>query len=293
VDNQLADVVLGQSENGTGAATVGTPTALASDGTNLFVADTENRRILIFSAGDIDLSENEILNSASLLPGPLAPGALVTIRASGTADNSAAAESSEDEPLPTRLAGVEVYLNGIPLPLLSVSPNEIHAQLPYDLGSGTSGSLYLRSLRDGGLALVSSAAAVHFVPASPGIFAIGKAEPRTGLLLHVSEEQDADGGPAKGAPITADNPATPGEKITVWANGLGFIGDEATLPVRAMINGEPAEVISARLPRGAVGVYEVVIALPAHFAAGHEAKLQLVQNAIPSNTVLFPVQVTP
>ena len=69
VDNQLADVVLGQSENGTGAATVGTPTALASDGTNLFVADTENRRILVFSAGDIDLSENEILNSASCCPG--------------------------------------------------------------------------------------------------------------------------------------------------------------------------------------------------------------------------------
>ena len=126
-----------------------------------------------------------------------------------------------------------------------------------------------------------------------GFLRLAKLEPRTGLLLHVSEEQDADGGPAKGAPITADNPATPGEKITVWANGLGFIGDEATLPVRAMINGEPAEVISARLPRGAVGVYEVVIALPAHFAAGHEAKLQLVQNAIPSNTVLFPVQVTP
>ena len=110
------------------------------------MADTENRRILVFSAGDIDLSENDILNSATLAPTAFAPGTLVTIRAAGAANNSEVAEASGDEPLPTKLAGVEVYLNGAPLPLLSVSPDEIQAQLPYDLGSGTSGSLYLRSL---------------------------------------------------------------------------------------------------------------------------------------------------
>jgi uncharacterized protein (TIGR03437 family) len=291
-DNRPADVVLGQSDSAPGAASVGMPAALVSDGTNLFVADTENRRILVFSAGDIDLSENDIVNSATLLPAPLAPGTLVTIRAVGAANDSEAADPVSSGPLPTQLAGVEVYLNGEPLPLLSVSPGEIQAQLPYDLGSGNSGSLYLRSFRDGGSVLVSSAAAVRFVPASPGIFAVGQMEPRNGLLLHTSEEQDEDGSPAKGAPITSDNPAAPGERVTVWANGLGFIGDDTDLPVSAIINGEPAEVISARLPRGAVGVYEVVIALPAHFWARREARLQLVQNSVPSNTVIFPVQVS-
>jgi len=178
------------------------------------------------------------------------------------------------------------------LPLISVSPDEIQAQIPYDLSAGSSGSLYLRSLRDGGTVLMSSAAAVHFAPVSPGIFAVGKMEPRNGLLLHAGEEQPEDGSPAKGSPITPDQPAEPGEKITIWANGLGFLGNEAAFPVRAMINGEPAEVVSARLPHGAVGVYEVVIALPAHFANKSEARLQLVQNSIPSNTVTFPVQVT-
>ena len=285
-DNQPPDAVLGQSDNAIGSASVGTPSALASDGTNLFVADTENRRILVFSAGDTDLSENDILNSATLVSSPLAPGTLVTIRALGAANQAETAEPSEDESLPTKLAGVEVYLNGAALPLLSVSPNEIQAQLPYDLGSGTSGSLYFRNS-----ALISSAAAVRFVPASPGIFAIGKTEPRNGLLLHATQDQwPADGSPAKGTPITSDNPAAPGEHVTVWANGLGFVGDEAALPVHAMVNGEPAEVVSARLPKGAAGVYEVVIALPAHFAAAREARLQLVQNSVPSNMVVFPVQ---
>ncbi len=291
-DNQPADVLLGQSASGPGAATVGTPSALASDGTNLFVADTENRRILVFSTGDMDLSENDIVNSATLLPSALAPGTLVTIHAAGAANDSEAADSTSDGPLPTQLAGVQVYLNGAPLPLVSVSPDEIQAQIPYDLSAGNSGSLYLRSLRDGGTVLMSSAAAVHFASVSPGIFAVGKMEPRNGLLLHASGEQPEDGGPAKGAPITPDQPATAGEKITIWANGLGFLGSEAAFPVHAMINGEPAEVVSARLPRGAVGVYEVVIALPAHFANKPEARLQLVQNSIPSNTVTFPIQVT-
>ena len=287
-DNQPADVVLGQSDSAIDAATVGTPAALVSDGTNLFVADIENHRILIFSAGDIDLSGNDIVNSATLVPAALAPGTLVTIRAAGAANDSEVAETSADEPLPTKLAGVEVYLNGAPLALLSVSPKEIQAQLPYDLGNGSSGSLYLRNAN-----LVSSAAAVHFVAASPGIFAIGQAEPRSGLLLHASDEiADADGSPAKGAPITADRPAIPGEQITIWANGLGFLGNEASFPVRAVVNGEPAEVVSARLPKGSVGVYEVVIALPARFVSGQEARLQLVQNSVPSNTVVFPVLVS-
>ena len=289
-DNQPADVILGQSDNAANAASVGTPAALVSDGNNLFVSDTENHRILIFSAGDIDLSETDIVNSATLLPTPLAPGTLVTIHASGAASDSATAPSEDDEPLPTELAGVEVFLNGAPLPLLSVSPQEIQAQLPFDLGSGNSGSLYLRSLHDGGSVLLSSAAAVRFAPASPGIFAVGKLEPRNGLLLHAGALPDLDGSPSQGAPVTSENPAAPGERVTVWANGLGFTGDEAAFPVRATINGEPAEVISARLPRGAIGVYEVVITLPARFPSGREARLQLVQNSIPSNTVLFPVQ---
>jgi len=287
IDSQAPDATLGQTDNAVGAAAVGTPAALASDGTNLFVADTENRRILVFSAGDIDLSENDILNSATLLPTSFAPGTLVTIRTSGaTADSETAETTDGSENLPTKLAGVEVYLNGNALPLLSVSPEEIQAQLPYDLGAGTSGSLYLRSA-----ALVSSAAEVRFASASPGIFAIGKMEPRSGLLLHASEEAIVDGAPAQGAPITADLPAVPGERVTVWANGLGFMGNDAALPVHALINGEPAEVVSARLPKGAVGIYEVVIALPRHFVPGQEARLQLVQNSIPSNTVIFPVQV--
>jgi uncharacterized protein (TIGR03437 family) len=300
-DDQPADALLGKMEGGApDAATIGTPAALVSDGTNLFVADPENRRILVFSPGDIDLPADDIVNSASLEATPLAPGMLVTIRARGMANETESADESGSESLPTQLANVEVYLNGSPIPLLAVSPDEIQAQLPYDLAGATAGSLYLRSVRENGPALISSAAAVEIAPASPGIFAIGTREPRNGLLLHASNEQDAEGGPAKGVPITDENPAAPGEVVTVWANGLGLVGaadaalidGDTVFPVSALVNGEPAEVLSARLPRGAVGIYEVVVALPGGIAVSDEVRLQLVENGVPSNTVIFPVRVS-
>jgi uncharacterized protein (TIGR03437 family) len=223
---------------------------------------------------------------------------LINIRAAGISQDSEAAEATDSSSLPTRLAEVEVYLNDMPLPLLSVSPTEIAAQLPFDLGTSSSGSLYLRSFRANGSVLVSNPTAVHFVPVSPGIFAVGSQEPRNGLLLHGGGQRRPDGAPAKGIPITADTPATPGEVITIWASGLGAVGGgdgrfndrDTVLRVRARVNGEPADVLSARLPRGAVGVYEVAVTLPPNLPASDHIQLQLVQNSVTSNTVVFPVQ---
>jgi uncharacterized protein (TIGR03437 family) len=306
-NDQPADAVLGQNDGALGAATIGMPSALASDGTNLFVADTENRRILVFSPGDIGLAEDAIINSASLLSTPLAPGTLITIRAPSLVQEDDTADPAPNMPLPTKLAGVEVFLNGAPLPLLSATSEQIDAQLPYDLGSAMAGSLYVRSVRDNGSVLVSTAAAVRFAPASPGIFAVGTSEPRSGLLLHISGDQDLEGGPTKGIPITSESPASPGEVVTVWATGLGAVGagdahsvvagapselldSDTVVPIKALINGEPAAVLLARLPRGAIGVYDVAVVLPAQLQVGDEVRLQLVQNNVVSNIVTFPVK---
>jgi hypothetical protein len=88
MNNQPADAVLGQqnltsieSSEAPAADSIQRPTALISDGINLFVADSVDRRVLVFSAADTPLPKNAILNSASLVAGPLAPGTLITIAA--------------------------------------------------------------------------------------------------------------------------------------------------------------------------------------------------------------------
>lgn len=66
-----ADVVLGQADftsyvPGDNADQIQAPTSLALDGTNLYVADVFNRRVLVFSPGDIALPPATVRNAASL-----------------------------------------------------------------------------------------------------------------------------------------------------------------------------------------------------------------------------------
>ena len=67
-----ANIVLGQTDFLTdaptdGADTMDDPSALAWDGTNLYVADTYNQRILVYTSSEQDLPYNAALNTASLI----------------------------------------------------------------------------------------------------------------------------------------------------------------------------------------------------------------------------------
>jgi uncharacterized protein (TIGR03437 family) len=286
-DDQPADSVLGQpdfvssSAGELGAGTLRSPAALASDGTNLFVADAADRRILVFTPGDAVLPGDAAVNSASLLATPFAPGTLVTLKGAALSDAPDAVQPTDGEPPAFKLGGVEVFLNGVSLPLLSVSSDQVQLQLPYDLANATAGSLYVRTEHPNGTVTVTNAIALKFAVAYPGIFAFGGSEPRSGLMLHTS------------APITLESPAKPGEVITVWAAGLGAVDSESadvSTPVSVLVNGQPAEVLSATLPAGAVGVYEVRVILPPDLPSGSAAQMQIGQNGNSSNTVTFSVE---
>ena len=302
-DNQPPAVILGQGGIASaldgervGSDMVGVPGALASDGTNLFVADTANRRILVFSPGDMALASNQLTNSATLQPGVFASGSLVSLRGNNFADENEAAPD-DAHGLPRKLAGVKVLLNGSAIPLTFAGPAEVRAQLPYNLGNG-SASVYVRMEHADGSVTTTNAIGVRLVTAAPGIFAFGGSEPRGGIVLH-----SADGN-GKGTPVTDADPAKPGEIITVWATGLGAVeddpespvsageaydgGDLSVLnPVRASIAGRPAEVLSASLPKGSLGIYEIRIHLPPDLSADRKTPLFISQAGSTSNTVTF------
>ena len=246
-----------------GADTIQTPTALVSDGLNLFVADAAAHRVLVFSTGDT--VSPHVVNAASLSPGSLAPGTLVSV-------NRANSKST-------------VFLNGMPMPATDSSSDQIQVQIPYELNNATAGNLWTRTELEDGSTVTSRPSAIRFTAASPGIFAFGTKEPRTGLLLHA----------AASVPLSPEDPAKPAELLTVWATGLGAVDSEANsdgefntlVPVHATIGGNPVEVISAVLPAEATGVYEVRLRLPAQVSPG--AALVLLQNDSRSNAVSFPI----
>lgn len=308
-DNQPADAVLGQPNFASGsvadspdADTIRLPSALASDGTNLYVADAPEQRILVFSPGDFPLQPPAIVNSASLTAGPVAPGTLIHIKLNGPAVLPDTQENEAGQQVKKQAGGVEVLLNGVSLPILSVKADAIDAQIPYDIPASSATSVYVRTERDGGVA-VSNAVALHIAATTPGLYAFAGTEPRSGLLLHAgSQEIDLPS-----TPVTSDSPAKPGEELTLWATGLGLVDDSDAItratagvpfsgpaasvlsPVSAAINGQPVEVRSAVLTPGAVGVYEIHILLPDNLRPDQEAELVVSQNGYTSNTIRFPI----
>jgi uncharacterized protein (TIGR03437 family) len=309
-DNEPADAVLGQQSftaasisDVPGPDTISRPAALASDGTNLFVADPNEHRILVFTAADTPLPSNAVVNSASLAPGPVAPGTLITITGRDLSDTSESAPDDSAQALPNRLAGTEVFLNGMVLPLLSVSPTQVRTQFPYDLGNTSVASLYVRIQHLDGTVTTTNTAAVRLTSATPGLFAFDGKEPRIGLVLHTD---DNSGQP--GAPVTAEDPAHPGEVLVLWAAGLGAVdtGDDSSEftagvpytgpdapvfnPVMALVSGRSAQVTSATLPHGSIGIYEVRVQLPGDLPASARTPLLISQGAEISNTVTIPVQ---
>ena len=115
----------------------------------------------------------------------IAPGTLVTILGDNFTDRSASAPADVDR-LPTELAGVQVYFDGNVAPLMSVAPNQIIAQVPFEVLDTNSINAYVRSRFSDGRLTVSSAIAVPIIPQNPGIFALDGTDPRPGVVLHYS-----------------------------------------------------------------------------------------------------------
>jgi len=111
-----------------------------------------------------------------------------------------------------------------------------------------------------------------------------------------------------GAPVTQANPAVPGETILVYATGLGTVepaeataaentGGKYTGPalndprafVSSLAGGSTANVISANLAPGMVGVYEVRLELGLGTPPSPLTQLTISQDIYTSNIVTIPV----
>jgi uncharacterized protein (TIGR03437 family) len=113
----------------------------------------------------------------------------------------------------------------------------------------------------------------------------------------------------EGAPITADNPAVPGETIIVYATGLGRVepeeaqefattgkqyqGPRLNRPlafVSSLAGGRTANVLFSNLEPGTVGLYRVVLELNSDIPSNPETQLTIAQEAEVSNIVRIPVR---
>jgi uncharacterized protein (TIGR03437 family) len=114
-----------------------------------------------------------------------------------------------------------------------------------------------------------------------------------------------------GTRVTPDNPAVPGEVLTLYAAGIGLVtlADGATpagetgqiytgpafnLPVNAVDNAQlgitTANVLSAGLVPGTAGVYQVTFQVSSSVPTDPFTQLFIAQSVFTSNIVTIPVQ---
>jgi uncharacterized protein (TIGR03437 family) len=145
-----------------------------------------------------------IINAAGgILQSSVAPGELVSLFGTqlGPAPGVASKADSSGK-IPTILAGTQVWFDGIPAPLLYVSPSQINVVAPFGLTIG----------RNIGIHVVTAAQTdqgfpVSVVAAQPGIFGVQSA---------AAVNQD-------GAINSESNPAKPGSVVSIWVTGMGVV----------------------------------------------------------------------
>jgi uncharacterized protein (TIGR03437 family) len=214
--------------------------------------------------------------AAALSTLDLAPGSLISIYGAGLSSLTA---SSSSATLPLQLANVTVSAGGSAIPLLYVSPTQINAYLPASL----SGLVPLQVNNPAGTMTLN----ILLAPAVPAIFTHDASGAGPASALHNSSE----------LPVTASNPAAPGEYIQLYCTGLGASHvsgplDVTTLEAQVYL-GSPAvsaPVSFSGLAPGFTGLYQVNFQIPDGLPPGSAVPLYIVSGARASNTVTLAIR---
>ncbi len=222
-----------------------------------------------------------VVNGASFAAGGVSPGSIATVFGSNLA---AATASAERFPLPRTLAGAQLFVDGVPVPLFYVSPTQINFQVPFGIASNNA---LIQVVSASGS---SASIAVPVAPVQPGLFFV----PATGIGAMTFA---ADGSSA------AQRAARPGEPIELYGVGLGAVssapeaGEPASGYFLARTVLEPTVSIAGRvlpatfsgLAPGFAGLYQINFALPQDLLPGRYALLITV-DGVASNVVFLDVE---
>ena len=253
------------------------PSALAVDAAgNVYVADQGNHRVRLLSPTwepvAAAMETLTIVNAASMLPGPIAPGQIVSILGSRLGPQAeASAKLDESGSLPRRLNDVEVLWDGKPGPLLYASGAQLNAQVPYAVASQKETQIEVRYK---GRPVATQTVSV--AEAAPALFTL---EGGRGQAAALNED---------GTLNSPSNPAARGSIITLFATGEGLLaplGQEGrpagppwpkpVLPVSLTIGVHPAEILFCGSAPGLVGVLQINARVPGGFAPAGQLPVEL------------------
>jgi len=228
---------------------------LTSDAPNLANLDVPLSGCGVAATLNPVISAGGIVDAASF-QGALARGGTASLFGSGL---SPSIEITSLVPLPTRLNGVEVRVDGVPAPLFFTSESQVNFQMPFEAPLSGSVNVVVRS---GGSA--SSGEVVAVQPYAPAVFV----NPGTGepiITRHPGGEL-----------IAADDPARPGDVLIIFVTGIGDVNNPpatgsatpaspiptARVPPMVTVGGAETQVFFGGLAPFFVGLGQINIQLP-------------------------------
>ena len=225
-----------------------------------------------------------VTNAAGVTPTTsVAPGSLIAIQGQSLAPDTV---QGRVNPLAQTLDGVTVTIQDQLLPLVSVSPQTVIAQLPSTLALGD----YTLQVHSVGQPDVNGT----FTAArnAPGLFSNAANGVNYALANH-----------ADGTPVTTDSPAAVGETITVFGTGFGPYAStvvDGFFPfnppplvadaVDVLVAGQVQTPTTAMAAAGMTGIVAVSLPITAALPSGTNAELKVRVNGVESNVVLLPLQ---
>jgi uncharacterized protein (TIGR03437 family) len=215
------------------------------------------------------LPSQAVLNAASLSPGPLSPGEIITLLGLNS------------------LPVLSLNIDGAPAPILYTGPGQINAIVPFGLSLTSPATIQLKYQQQTSTVTLPAAAA------APGLFAADGAGTGPGAILNQDYSVNS-----------IDNPAQPGSVVMIFGSGFGALQTPATdgnpvstadsvvaIPT-ATVAGSTATVLYAGAAPGLVaGVNQLNLLLPAGVAHNPGAPVVLTVPGLgASNTVTVAIQ---
>ena len=252
------------------SASLDSPGGILADGSgDLYFADTRNNRVRqLVPTGMVAVETAAppaaltVVNAASLAPGALAPGEVVTIFGTSMGPQTGVS-ANPTGPLGTQLAGVQVLFDSTPAPIFYAQAGQINAQVPFTVTGQATTNIQVMFQ---GIAVNTVSSVV--VPAAPGVFP-------------TAINQD-------GSFNSASHPAAAGSYVTIFATGSGVSqgGDvpgqpaaapyaSPALPVSVTVAGIAAQVAWAGSAPGLVGLLQVNLVVPGPYLPPGATPLQV------------------
>lgn len=230
-------------------------------------------------------SIEKVVNAADLTK-QVAPGGLITIFGKNLSPVTIATSLL---PLPNALGESCLTVNGLAVPMLFVSDQQINAQLPFQIDGNV--TMVLRT--PGG---IGNNYNLQVLPTAPSIFRTGRAGPDTSIPTVIRQ--------SNGELVTLSNPIHPEDTIVVFLTGMGntFPAIEAGTPAPADplsytvvspildIAGVQLPVTYAGLSPGQVGVYQINAIVPRNVKEGLLQNLRISQGSSTTTILVRVVQ---